>query len=195
MSVNDILRKAATKKGSKPSTDMIEIPVPPGLLSSHKLKYDASKSAKAELELSEEELLSHVKPEYQKTLKERFVNSARLAEGEVEATVSWKDAYTKVPSEKETEIRDLVGNKYDDYFKTVNEIVVKEDVASNERLLEELIAAVGPETFGKFFDVAQHVKPTSRFTQERYRELSPEVNNQLDVTVRQYKPAVRMKAL
>lgn len=195
MSVNDILKKAATKKSSKPSTDMIEIPVPPGLLLNHKSKYEAAKAAKTELELSEEELLSHVKPGYQETLKQRYVNSARLSEGEVEATVSWKDAYTKVPAEKETEIRNLVGSKYDSYFHLVNEIVVKEDVAANERLLEELIAAVGPETFSKYFDVAQHIKPTTRFTQERYRELSPEVNNQLDVTVRQYKPAVRVKSL
>lgn len=194
MSVNDLLKKAAAKKGTKPTTDMVEIPVPPGLLLNHKIKYDVAKAAKAELELSEEELLSSVKPEYVKTLKDRYVNSARLAEGDVEATVSWKDAYSKIPTEKAEEIRNLVGDQYEDYFKEVNEIVVKEDVAANEDLLTRLIEAIGPDTFEKFFDVAQHIRPTSRFTQERYRELSPEVNNQLDVTVRQYKPAVRVKA-
>lgn len=194
MSVNDLLRKAAAKKSVKPATDMVEIPVPPGLLVNHKLKYDVAKAAKADLELSEEELLSSVKPEFVKTLKERYVNSARLVEGEVEATVSWKDAYSKIPTDKADEIRDLVGSKYDDYFKEVNEIVVKEDVAANEDLLAKIIEAVGPDVFDKFFDVAQHIRPTTRFTQERYRELSPEVNNQLDVTVRQYKPAVRVKS-
>ena len=156
---------------------------------------DSAKAAKADLELSEEELLQEVTPAYVTRLKERYVNSAKITEGDVEATISWKDAYSKVPIEKSAEIRDLVGDeKYDDYFKEVNEIVVKEDVASNPKLLEELIKAVGPDTFSKYFDVAQHIKPSSRFTEERHRTLSPEVNGQLDVTVRQYKPAVRVKA-
>jgi hypothetical protein len=193
MNVTDVLRKAATKKSSKPSTDMVEIPVPEGVLAKHKEKYDAAKAAKADLELSEEELLSHVKPQYIEHLKHRYVNSARLSEGDVEATVSWKDAYTKVPVDKADEIKSLLGDKYDGYFTEVNEIVVKEDVVANPKLLEELINAVGPDVFAKYFDVAQHVQPTSRFTQERYRDLTPEVNTQLDATVRQYKPAVRLK--
>lgn len=195
MNVTDVLKKAAAKKSTRPSTDMVEIPVPPGLLTKHKEKYDAAKAAKADLELSEEELLQEVTPAYVTRLKERYINSARVSENDIEATISWKDAYSKVPIEKSAEIRDLVGDeKYDDYFKEVNEIVVKDDVASNPKLLEELIKAVGPDTFSKYFDVAQHIKPTSRFTEERHRTLSPEVNGQLDVTVRQYKPAVCVKA-
>lgn len=195
MNVTDVLKKAAAKKSSRPTTDMVEIPVPPGLLTRHKEKYDAAKAAKADLELSEEELLQEVTPAYVTRLKERYVSSAKLTEGEVEATVSWKDAYSKVPIEKGEDIRDLVGDeKFENYFKEVNEIVVKEDVASNPKLLEELIRAVGPDVFSKYFDVAQHIKPTSRFTEERHRTLSPEVNAQLDIAVRQYKPAVRIKS-
>jgi hypothetical protein len=192
--VTDVLRKAATKKSTKPSTDMVEIPVTPGLLTKHKEKYDAAKAAKADLELSEEQLLGEVSPVYVERLREQYVNSARLNEDNVEATVSWKDAYSKIPVEKIDEIKELVGDKYDEFFKEVNEIVVREDVASNPNLLEELIREVGPDKFSKYFDVAQHVKPTTRFTEERHRTLSPEVNTQLDVTVRQYKPSVRIKA-
>lgn len=192
--VTDVLRKAATKKSTKPSTDMVEIPVTPGLLAKHKLKYDAAKAAKADLELSEEELLNEVTPVYVERLRDSYLTSARISEGDTEATVSWKDAYSKIPIDKIDEIKGLVGEKYDEFFKEVNEIVVKDDVASNPNLLEELIKAVGPDTFSKYFDVGQHVKPTTRFTEERHRTLSPEVNTQLDVTVRQYKPSVRIKA-
>lgn len=194
MKVDDVLRKAAIKKNTKPSTDMVEIPVPPGLLTKHKEKYDAAKAAKADLELSEEELLQEVTPAYVTKLKESYVNSARVVEDEVEATISWKDAYSKIPIDKSDEIKELIGDKYNDYFREVNEIVVREDVAANPKLLEELITAVGPDTFSKYFDVAQHVKPTTRFTEERHRTLSPEVNGKLDVSVRQYKPAVRIKS-
>jgi len=193
MGVNDILKKAAASKKPKASTDMIEIPVAPGLLTSHKIKYDAAKAAKADLELSEEELLNAIKPHYVESLKGRYVNSARLSEDNIEATVSWKDAYSKIPTENADEIKGLVGDKFNDYFREVNEIVVKEEVAGNEKLLEELITAVGPDTFSKYFDVDQKLVPTTRFTQERYRELAPEVNTQLDVNVRQYKASVRMK--
>ena len=192
--VTDVLRRAATKKSTKPSTDMVEIPVTPGLLTKHKEKYDAAKAAKADLELSEEELLAQVSPVYIERLRDAYVNSARVNEGNIEATISWKDAYSKIPVDKIDEIKDLIGDKYEEFFKEVNEIVVKEDVASNPNLLEELIKAVGPDTFSKYFDVAQHVKPTTRFTEERHRTLSPEVNTQLDITVRQYKPSVRIKA-
>lgn len=195
MNVTDILKRAAAKKNTRPTTDMVEIPVPPGLLTKHKEKYDAAKLAKADLEHSEEELLQEITPAYVTRLKEHYVNSAKVVEGDVEATISWKDAYSKVPIEKSSDIRDLVGEeKFDGYFKEVNEIVVKDEVASNPRLLEELIKAVGPDTFSKYFDVAQHIRPTTRFTEERHRTLSPEVNSQLDITVRQYKPAVRVKA-
>lgn len=193
MNVTDVLKKAANKKTAKPSTDMVEIPVPPGLLTSHKEKYDAAKAAKAEFELSEEELLREVKPQYVEKLRSSYVNSARLVEGDVEATVSWKDAYSKIPSESSEEIKGIVEDKFDEYFKEVSEIIVREDVAANPDLLEELIRAVGPDTFSKYFDVTQYVKPTSRFTEERYRTLSPEANAQLDVAVKQYKPSVRMK--
>ena len=192
--VTDVLRKAATKKSTKPSTDMVEIPVTPGLLAKHKLKYDAAKAAKADLELSEEELLNEVTPVYVERLRDSYLTSARINEGDIEATVSWKDAYSKIPIDKIDEVRGLVGEKYDEFFKEVNEIVVKDDVASNPNLLEELIKAVGPDTFSKYFDVAQFVKPKVRFTEDRHRSLSPEVNTQLDVTVRQYKPSVRIKA-
>ena len=194
MNVTDVLKKAAAKKSTRPSADMVEIPVSPGLLTKHKEKYDAAKSAKADLELSEEELLQEVTPVYVTKLKETYVTSAKVSEGDIEATISWKDAYSKVPIEKGDEIRELIGEKFEDYFKEINEIVVKDDVAANPKLLEELIKAVGPDTFSKYFDVAQHIKPTTRFTEERHRTLSPEVNGQLDVTVRQYKPAVRVKA-
>lgn len=193
MNVTDILKKA-TKKNVRPSPDMVEIPVPPGLLIKHKEKYDAAKSAKADLDLSEEELLQEVTPVYITKLKEKYVTSAKVSEGDIEATISWKDAYSKVPIERSEEIRELVGDKFDDYFKEVNEIVVREDVAANPELLEELIKVVGPDTFSKYFNVAQHIKPTTRFTEERHRTLSHEVNSQLDVAVRQYKPAVRVKA-
>jgi len=190
--VTDVLRKASAKKSTKPSTDMVELTVTSGTLAKHKQKYDAAKVAKAELELSEEELLGEVVPSYIEKIKEEYVSSARIHEGDIEATISWKDAYSKIPVEKAEEIKDLVGSRFDDYFKEVNEIVVKEEVAANPELLEELINAVGPDTFSKYFDVAQHLRPTTRFTEERHRTLSPSVNDQLNETVRQYKPSVRV---
>lgn len=194
MNVNDVLKKAAAKKSSKPSTEMVEIEAPPGLLSKHKIRYDALKAAKADLAISEEELLGSVKPKYREALKKRYINSARLHEDDIEATVSWKDAYTKIPVEKAADIKKIVGEHYDDYFEEVNQIVVKKDVTEDEEALAELIKVVGPDTFSKYFDVAQHIKPTTRFTQERYRDLPDDINEQLDVTVRQYKPSVRMKS-
>lgn len=192
--VNDVLKKAAATKKVRPATDMVEIEAPPGLLSKHKIKYDALKSAKADLVLSEEELLSSVKPQYREAIKKRYVNSARLNEDDIEATVSWKDAYTKIPVEKMDDLKKAVGENYNDYFEEVNQIVVKSDVTNDEEALAELIKVVGPDTFAKYFDVTQHIKPTTRFTQERYRDLPDDVNEQLDITVRQYKPSVRMKS-
>lgn len=193
MNVTDVLKKTAAKKINKPATDMVEITVTPGLLTNHKMKYDAAKAAKADLELSEEELINAIKPSYVETLKNRYVNSARLSENDIEAIVSWKDAYSKIPTENADEIKGLVGDKFNDYFREVNEIVVKEDVASNEKLLEELITAVGPDTFSKYFDVAQKIVPKKEFTERRYKEFSAEQNSKLDMHVRQYKPSVRMK--
>ncbi len=194
MNVTDVLKKAATKKSNRSSTDMVEVSVSPGLLSKHRRKYEAAKAAKEELEESEEALLQEVIPQYQEQLKERYVSSARASEGDAEATIVWKDAYSNIPLDKAEKIKDLVGEKYDEYFTEINEIVVREDVAQNPDLLKELVEAVGPDTFSKFFDVEQHIKPVTKFTAERQRTLSPEVNEKLNELVRQHKPAVRVKA-
>ncbi len=193
MDVKSVLRSAAGKSQSKPSTDMVEIPLPSGLLAKHRELYNAAKAAKADLALSEEELLDEVKTQYVDAVKKHYVNSARLTGDGVRATVSWKDAYTKIPVDQKDELKKLVGEKYNDYFKDINDIAVKPDIASDENSLAELIEAVGPETFAKYFDVSQYIKPTSKFTQERHREFTDKTNNELNVTVKQYKPAVRIK--
>jgi len=193
MDVKRVLRSAATKTKAEPVTDMVEIPIPPGVLIKHREKYNTAKSAKADLALSEEELMREVEPQYKEAIKKSYVSSARLKGDGVEATASWKDAYTKIPLEREQELKDVVGAKFDDYFRVVNDIQVKPEIAEDEHSLAELIEAVGPEVFSKYFNVKQHIKPTTRFTRSRHKDLDIDANEQLDVTVRQHKPAVRVK--
>ena len=195
MNVSDVLKQASSSKKRATATDMVEIPVPPELLVKHAMKYEAHKSAKADLALSEEELLNEVKPRYIEAVKKNYVNSARLRAGDVEATVSWKDAYKKIPIEKRADIENIVGDKYHDFFQEINDIHVKSDIAADPKALEELIEAIGPDNFSKYFDVEQVIKPTSRFTQERYRSLTEEVNQDLQtVGVQQHSPAIRVKS-
>jgi len=190
LNVSDVL-KSATKK-SKPKTEMVELSLPSKTLDAYRVAYDALKEAEADLSIAQNELLEKVEPAYFDQLKTKYVNSARVTDGGNEVTVSWKDAYSKIPTEQMEEIKKILGDKTNAFFKEVNDIKVKPEAATDPDVLEKLINAVGAENFRRWFDVNQAVKPNREFTERRYMELDKKTNEALNPLVKQYAPSIKI---
>jgi len=192
LNVNDVLKSASKK--SKPKTEMVELSLPAKALDAFHEAYDKVKEAEAELSIAQLDLLEKVEPSYLEQLKTKYVNSVRVTDGNTELTVSWKDAYSKIPTEQLDEIKSIVGNKTDSFFRETNDIKVKPEAATDPDVLEKLINAVGAENFRRWFDVNQSIKPTREFTERRYMELDKKTNEALAPLVKQYAPSIKLSS-
>jgi hypothetical protein len=97
--------------------------------------------------------------------------------------VTWQDRYEKILSKAETALREIVGKEYDSLFQLKHSITVKSDIDDSD--LNFIIDKVGMDNFKKCFDVSLTIKPTSRFTRERYNIFKADKLQAIGTLVRQ----------
>jgi hypothetical protein len=84
----------------------------------------------------------------------------------------------------------VVGDDFSRFFSKEMQIVVK-DVTEDS--LKELVAAVGPEHFARFFSVERWVKPTSAYTEQFYLAFNEAQRTTLGGLLKQYKPSIKTR--
>jgi hypothetical protein len=93
------------------------------------------------------------------------------------ARVSFQHRYTKLPLEREEELRRVLGDSYEGFFKRGVSLKVKKEIAEDPARLEQLVVAlaesIGAENFASLFEVEQCLIPTKAFTETRC-QLQPE---------------------
>lgn len=109
-------------------------------------------------------------------------------------TVSVQSRYTTISTENEEKIRNVVGDKYDEFFKEKTEVSLKASLLEDEEAMGKIVAAVGEENFAKFFDVKQNIVPTKAFHEQRatsktVQEMFNKLND--EGVVKPYKAAVK----
>jgi len=190
----DAVLASAEVKRPKSKSPMLEIKEPiPGIIKKISGLKAALEDAKAQFEAAGKTLTDVVLPLYRSYIVNSFVNSVHITDGLADLLLTWKHAYSKIPLEQAGDIRQVVGEKYGELFKEVAKVEVRTEVMDNEALLSELIGKIGAENFAKYFSCERFIRPTERFTEERFRVLSKEQNEALDPLVKQYAAALKLR--
>ena len=120
-----------------------------------------------------------------------FTSSVKVPDGEGRSvSVSFSSNYSKVAITSQAGLEELAGDAFDRFFKKEMEITVK-DVT--EESLMELVQAVGPERFARFFVVNRWILPTKAYTEQFYTAFDEEQRAALKCVVKQYKPSIKMR--
>ncbi len=149
-------------------------------------------SAESMYETLGAELIAKVAPLREDLCRKAYQSSVRIPDAKgLSVGISWADKYCAIPSENEEALRAIAGDAYDDYFTGSIEVSVRD---ISEESLTELVKAVGPERFARFFSVTKTIKPATRFTQEQFNVFTPEQRQQFIISgVKQFKPSIKVK--
>jgi hypothetical protein len=149
-------------------------------------------SLQSEFDMLKGELVGVAAPLRAELCASGYVSSVRVPGTEgLSVSVSWSNAYSKIPLGSGPDIEGVVGEeRFGDFFFTDMEIKVKD---FSEESLTELVEAVGAERFARFFEVKRWLKPTERYTTEFFTAFTPEERERLAPVVRQYSPSVGTK--
>lgn len=109
-------------------------------------------------------------------------------------TTSVQSRYSPVKSEDEDAIKGVVGAKFDEFFKSKTDVALKPALLEDEAAMGKIVAAIGEENFGKFFDVKQTLVVSNAFHEQR--STSKDVKDMADKLigeglVKPYKAAVK----
>jgi len=193
-SFKDALKKAAKKKTSKSKSktpDVQRDDLNDALdkwLEASKMEKDA-KALKAQAEAA---MLDDIEDERIKACRaDGEFHSAVKVNGKV--TVSVQSRYSSIDPETEDEIKEIVGDKYDEFFKEQTAVSLTPAALADEELLGKLMEAVG-EDFERYFKVSQSITPTRAFHEQR--ATSQDVGElygklQDEGLVKPYKPSVK----
>lgn len=195
--VGSILSKAATRADAKPSkskTPSVSLPQHAQTIETW-LKADTDlKDAMARKASAEDVFLRDV--EGQRLAESRrdgkYYSSVKV---DNKIVVSVQNRYSPIQTADYPAFDEVFGARTKDFFKTKTEISLTDAALTDETILQKLIAAVGEEKFGLYFDVTQFVAPTELFHETR--TVNAEVGNQADQLIQQgllrpYKSAVKL---
>jgi hypothetical protein len=151
------------------------------------------KDGKALKEQAESVLLPDVEEERMKScLADGEHHSSTKVNGKV--TVSTKNAYSKIPTSDEEEIKEVIGeDKFKIWFKEKSKIEITPAALADDAFLGKVMEAVG-EDFDRYFKVEENLVPTETF--HKNRSLDPETKKafealQAEGLVKPYKAAVK----
>jgi hypothetical protein len=208
--ITDVLDGAATatvKKSTRSSVPVINAPdAIKQVVAEFRKLYEDLDTIKSNLEIKKATILQFAKSKFEELCKLTYTSSVRIPDSNgLSVTISQIDNWTKFPltsddpaevleiKKKHEEVKRILGNKYDDYMQEKLEISVRETAMTTETL-NELIVAVGPQNFARFFAVKKTLKPNTRFTQERYAAFLKEERDILETLgVKCYECAVKPK--
>lgn len=152
-------------------------------------KNQALKNAKTELELSEQPLIAFGKSWYN-NLKGTS-NSVKYIGESGSILITFKDAFTKISKEVADQLKSILKNKFNNYFKEKRTIAIKASITEDDKnyvkIIEFLLEKLGEEKFLEIFDVELVTVPIEDFDKKQF-EVSEDVRN----LVQQYKPALRI---
>jgi hypothetical protein len=144
------------------------------------LKLHAMKEeTERELDLARDQVLGLVRPWHEETCARRRAHEPTVVIETKDGTarVSFQDRYTKLPLEREEELRRGLGDRYEGFFKRGVSLKVKKEVAEDPARLEQLVVAlaesIGADNFASLFEVEQSLIPNTAFTETKC-QLPPE---------------------
>ena len=196
-SVDDILAGAAVKKEAKSSSKVPAIDVADAVKArATRLRelQNQMESLKTEFDVISADFVEDVAPLREELIRmQGYISSVKVPDTNgIFVTVTWKDAYSKVPMEMAATIINVIGqDRTEIYFENKNVITVKKDLT--QEALRDLIKLVGPMDFAKYFDVDRWIEPVKDYTEDFYTKFTATERENLSPIVKQYKASVRVK--
>jgi hypothetical protein len=124
-----------------------------------------------ELGLARDQVLDVVRPWHEDACARRRAHEPTVVvETNAGAVrVSFQHRYTKLPVEREAELRQVLGDRYEGFFKRSVSLKIKKEIAEDPTALEQLVVAlaesIGADNFASLFEVEQTLIPTKAFTE------------------------------
>jgi hypothetical protein len=128
-----------------------------------------------ELGLVRDKILDVIRPWHEETCARRHAHEPTVV---VETPtgalrVSFQHRYTKLALDLEADLRGLLKDDFDRYFKRAVSLKVKKEIAEDPGQLEQMVVALaealGAENFATFFEVEQSLSPTKAFTETKWQ--------------------------
>ena len=195
MNLDDVLGKATVtkKNGKKSSMPTMEADAElRELITAYRQVGEKIESLTAKLKDMGGDIIQKAvtaKEEYMNT-NGTFIKSMKVPDSVGgEATIVWSNWYSKIPLDAGKELRDITPN-FEEYFEGKLEIKVVKNI--NEDALKDLVNRVGPDDFGKFFEVERWLSPTDKYHEEQHK-LPQGVRDGLRDLVRQRTPSIKTK--
>ena len=193
--LEDVLASATAAKEAKSTSKTPVIEVDKGLSGMAKrlreLK-DEIESKTSEFESLSADFVEQVEPlRAAYIVRNGFTSSVKIPDGEGKSvSVGFSSNYSKVAVASQGAIEELTGDAFERFFKKEMEITVKD--VSDDNLME-LVEAVGPERFARFFSVNRWIIPTKAYTEQFYTAFDDGQRAALKGLVKQYKPSIKTK--
>lgn len=149
--------------------------------------YKTLKDAEAAFSSLESQVLDIVRPEYEKhTRSGDFAKTFNVAGTETPGVqISFKDMFKKIPLDREAELKDRMGDKYDTYFFQKRDLSLTD---TSDETITLLLEKLGPDTFKRIFKIEMSVGTKPDLDRKQF-ELPEDVR----MTVEQYKPALKIR--
>lgn len=190
MTINELLQQAQKPPAEKTRSKALEVKAEGEMLELVRkllhLKYTIQ-DLTSQFKLSTSELLTLIEPIRAEHSRKKYISSMRVGSVEENVMVVWAHKYTKIPLEREEELRQMVGERYDEFFTTVVKIILKK---TDESTLLELVGKLGKDKFLELFEVERYLYPTIRYT-ENFYTLPPTKRSMLSKMVKQAEPAIK----
>ena len=193
--LDDILASATVEKQRKSSSKTPVIEADEQLQSMavrlRELR-DEIDSDTAEFESLSTDFIGLVEPRRAALIKSAgFTSSVKVPDGTgLSVSVTFSSNYSKIPMTDLPAIEAVVGDEFSRFFTKELQITVK-DVTDDS--LKELVAAVGPERFARFFSVERWVKPAKAYTEQFYTAFDEGQRISLSSLAKQYKPSIKTR--
>lgn len=160
--------------------------------------------AKTILEMNTQLLVDAISGKRKELCQKEYISSIRIpTEKNQSILVVWSGNYIKITTDKEDSLIKIVGEKYQDYFKS-RFVISAEDksddelytlfgwLAPDEGVTPEGLR-MGQERFAQFFTVEEAIKPTERFIHDHVL-MADHIKEELAAAgVKQYKASIRTR--
>lgn len=147
-----LIGNVTTSKPGAKKKDHPEVDSAKGLADATYHAYKAVKDAEAAFAACEGQLLEIVRPEYEGHAKAgNFAKTFNVAGDETPGVqVSYKDMFKKVPLERESELRERLGDKFDNFYYQKRDLSLKD---TSDEVVTLLLQKLGEDTFRNIFKI------------------------------------------
>ena len=184
--VDDILNVAATASAKAKTSKVPAVSGFEDLADEVSRLYTENEDAEAAFRKKEADLIAQINKRYEEFAKRGTFSKSINVLGEKTAgvQVSYRDQFVDITADKEADLKNILTDKYDLFFKKNREISVK---ITDDDTVRLLITKLGKEDFIRIFDVRQKIATKPDMDRKQFT-----LPSDVKIMLRQYKPAVKL---